>query len=111
MDKIALREASDRLDKLLRLYSPSNKNADLLYRQLSHFIFDASAGAIELPIDLRQIPGGRIFDETDLRDLPGLESAFAKFKRRLTGGENEDSKEVRRLFEARHGRINPQEIV
>ena len=105
MDRNALKRASDRLDKLLRLYAQSNKNAELLYRQLSHFILDASTGAIDSPID--QLTGSRMFAETDLSDLPGLEDAYAKFRLQITGGKTEDRKEVRRLFEARHGRINP----
>lgn len=107
MDRIKLKESADRLDKLLLLYSPFNRNADLLYQNLSQFMTDAIEGVIESPIDFRQIPGGRLFDESDLRDLPGLSDAYTTFRFRLTGGEDEDDKEVRRLFEARHGRIDP----
>ena len=104
MDKSALKEASDRLETLLRLYAPSNNNADLLYRQLSRFLSEASRGTINSPVD--QITGSRLFSETDLRNLPGLESAFAKFELQITGGETEAYKEAKRLFEARHGSID-----
>jgi hypothetical protein len=103
----SLKDTADRLDALLRLYSKSNQQVEILYRQLSSFISDASSGKIKSPVDLRQIPCSRMFTETDLPALPGLEDAFAKFKLEVSGGENQDDREVRRLFESRHGLGTP----
>ena len=105
MDQTALHESAKRLDELIRVYTSSNKNVVLLYKQLARLIEDACAGRVKAPLDFGRIPGDRIFSETDLSQLKDLEDAFAKFKLELSGGEDDKDRRARKMFERRHGSL------
>ena len=87
MDTQDIKVKAERLQSLLVQYSRQNETAKALLNVLTPLLQDAVAGRIQTPVEWNSIPGGRTFDETDARTLPGLEDAYAKFKFAITGGE------------------------
>ena len=80
---------------LLQKYAPENSNAASLLKVLSPLLQQAIASELNSNLEWKDIPGGRTFEETDARTLPGLESAYAKFTIAITGGESDALKAFR----------------
>ncbi len=55
------------------------------YKSIRPIVELAKQGKITQPLEWRDIPGGRLFLETDLRKHKELESAYAIFKLEVTG--------------------------
>jgi hypothetical protein len=86
MNQELLRQRAATLKELLLRYAPTNEEAKELLKALYMHIQQALDGTIAAPLDWREIPGDRLFDEGTLHDLPGLESAYTNFKIEITGG-------------------------
>jgi hypothetical protein len=87
MNQELLKQAALELDELLRKYAPIHDDAAKLQRAVEGCVRDALAGLMQVPVHWQDIPGGRLFDETNLRQCDGLQSAYAHFKIQATGGE------------------------
>ena len=99
MDQQAITRSAERLREKLAEYAATKSSAAALQKTLTPLINEASQGCIQQPLDRRNIPGSRTFDETDARALPGLETAYSVFVTEVTGGEPE----FQRLYRERHG--------
>jgi hypothetical protein len=88
MDKAALRQAADRLDRLLQHYAATDDAARGLLNALSTLIAEAQADRIDRPLEWHDVPGARSFTEGGLAALGDLEAAYAAFRIELTGGES-----------------------
>ena len=99
MNQQALQTNARRLESLLLAYAPVSDTAKGLLSSLSPYLNAALNGEIDKPLDSQQIPGRRTFDESNARNLPGLEDAYSKFKLEATGGEPLALK----IFKQRHG--------
>lgn len=83
------------LQTLLQQYARTNDTAEALLNALTPLIDGVLTGQLHTDVSWRDIPGGRTFEETDARTLPGLESAYAKFAIAITGGESDALKAFR----------------
>lgn len=95
MDKPALRGAADALDLILAGLADADRNAAALRLSLADLIEEARLGRIDAPLEWRDIPGGRLLAEGDLRRNAELERAYAAFSVELTGGETPALKSLR----------------
>lgn len=100
MDQIRIQEAAIGLRDLLYKYAVVEKESDFLHSGLGKLISDALSKKIIEPLDTRDVPGGRMFDESDLRKHRDLEEAFVKFTIEITGGEDSLIRSVARQIEA-----------
>lgn len=87
MNDAKLRDAAQELQTELAKYAPEYSGVAALQQSLSPFITKALSGQIQPPLEWRDIPGDRTFEETELRTLSGLQNAYANFKFAATGGE------------------------
>ena len=102
MNLSKLQESANRLKTLLSEYAPTNDSAMALERALTPVLQSALLGTLTAPVDTKEIPGRRIFEETTIRNLPGLEEAYSNFTMEASGGEPAALK----LFRQRHAADN-----
>ena len=88
MDRILLAEATDRLEQILQRYSAVDAEAKGLLTALSSLIASIRSGKITAPLEWRDIPGAYSFMEGGLGKYSDLETAYAKFRIEVTGGES-----------------------
>lgn len=88
MDKIALKSTAEGLERELAALAGDDEAA-ALHRAMAPLIAAAKSGRIDVPQQWRDIPGGRLFSEGDLRRHASLESAYSAFCVELTGGESD----------------------
>lgn len=86
MDRMMLKESAEYLEEVISKYVSDTK-VSCLHKALSTLIADALAEKITLPVQRSDIPGSHSFIEGGLQQYPDLETAYAKFKIQLTGGE------------------------
>jgi hypothetical protein len=95
MDQVVLAATAEKLEKILQQYAPVDSNVSGLLRALAGVIALARAGKILAPLDARDIPGGYMFVEGELREYSELELAYAEFRIEATGGETPLLRELR----------------
>ena len=95
MNQELLYQSAANLKQLLLYYAQQNEDARELFKVLFVYIQQALDGKILEPVPWPEIPGGRMFEEGPLRDLPDLEAAYWRFKIEITGGESEELRELR----------------
>lgn len=88
MDQVLLAKNAEKLEQLLAQYSSVDAEVRDLSDALSKLISDACTGKIVAPIEWRDVPGAYNFTEGGLRKYDDLETAYAKFKVEITGGES-----------------------
>jgi hypothetical protein len=87
MDQVLIAESAGKLEKILLQYSSVDVEIASLLRALSSLIALARAGKIVTPIDSRDVPGNYPFVEGNLRKYNDLETAYARFRIEISGGE------------------------
>ena len=88
MDVMLIREAAITLNSALNAYAHQDIDAERLRSSLQPILEDAIEGRLQQPVDWKQVPGDWLFNETNLRKYKDLESAYARFKVQVTGGES-----------------------
>jgi len=86
MDRIALKTAALLLREKLDLYTHKDPAAALLLSDLNKLLSMAELESIKENMEPRDIPGHRLFEETNLRMLGDLKVAYANFYIELIGG-------------------------
>lgn len=94
MDQVMLRESAEYLEEVISKYA-SDAKVGCLHKALSTLIADARAGTIVFPLQWNDIPGTYAFIEGGLQQYRDLETAYAKFKIEITGGESPLMKSLR----------------
>ncbi len=87
MNKESLKKIALELEQLLGHYSIIEPEASALYKALRDILEGAKSMEINQPMEWRDIPGSRFFDEGTLRKYPDLEKSFADFRIKITGEE------------------------
>ena len=87
MNKESLKKDAIKLEQLLSKYSAAEPEASALYNALLDILDSAKNMKIDKPMEWRDIPGSRFFDEGNLRKYPDLEKSFADLRIEITGGE------------------------
>jgi hypothetical protein len=95
MNQPLLHQRAAELKELLYRYAPENEEAKELLKALYVYIQRSLDGTISAPLEWSAIPGGRMFDEGTLGELPGLEAAYAAFKIEITGGPSDVLRKLR----------------
>lgn len=80
--KIAARLLREKLES----FKDKDQTVAMLYSQLDSLLSAAERGALSENIEPREIPGHRLFDETNIRDYSDLKSAYTNFYIELIGG-------------------------
>ena len=78
-----LAKYADHLNRLLTDAARSNKMAALVLEDLRPYIKSAISGKLEVPV--ARVPRRHDFVEGELKDIPGLETAYAKFSLKAEG--------------------------
>jgi hypothetical protein len=86
MDTNALKQTSLRLREKLEFYRHQDPAASLLLTSLEGLMSRAEQHEICTPMEPREIPGYRIFTETNLQKYTDLEAAYTNFYMELTQG-------------------------
>lgn len=87
MDKILLQQKAEALEAILLRYAAEDSEAASVLRGVRPLIERAKEQTIDVPLEIREIPGGYFFDEGSLRKYRDLENAYAEFCIEATGGE------------------------
>ena len=87
MNKDLLKKKAIELELLLNKYSAIESEAVALHKALLDILGSAKDMKINKPMEWRDIPGSRFFDEGNLRKHSDLEKSFADFRIEITGGE------------------------
>ena len=95
MDQQRLQALAAELEQVLaRLALVDGEVADLR-SAVEPLLALAGSGALSAPLPWGDIPGGRYFTEGGLRQYPGLEQAFARFRIEATGSESPALRKLR----------------
>lgn len=86
MNTNTLKQASLRLREKLEFYRHQNPAAGALLDSLEGLMSRAERQGIRTPMEPREIPGYRIFTETNLQEHTDLEAAYTNFYMELTQG-------------------------
>lgn len=84
MDIDALQAAAQHLREKLEYYKLKDPTALLLLTDLQGLLLSAELGHIHTPVEARDIPGYRLFTETNLQSYKDLEAAYTSFYIELT---------------------------
>lgn len=84
MDINALKAAAQDLREKLEYYKLKDPAALLLLTDLQSLLLRAEEGKIHSPVEARDIPGYRLFTETNLQSYEDLEAAYTRFYMELT---------------------------
>lgn len=95
MDQQRLQALAAELEQLLARLAPADGEVADLRSAVEPLLALAGSGALSAPLPWRDIPGGRYFTEGGLRQYPGLEQAFARFRIEATGGESPALRKLR----------------
>lgn len=79
MDIDALKATAQDLRAKLEHYKLKEPAASLLLTDLEGLLRDAERGLIHAPVEPRDIPGYRLFAETDLQSYRDLSEAYSNF--------------------------------
>lgn len=94
MDILALQETAIELRKQLELYKEEEPAALALYGQMEYLISAAERGGINKQVEVRDIPGHRIMDESNLRKYRELSDAYNNFYVELIEGRGSDTLKI-----------------
>jgi len=81
-----LKIATLQLREQLELCKDKSEIAAILYSQLEPLLSAVEQGKITQNIEPREIPGHRLFEETNLRENSNLKKAYANFYVEIIGG-------------------------
>lgn len=95
MDQQRLQALAAELEQLLARLAPADGEVADLRSAVEPLLALAGSGALSAPLLWGDIPGGRYFTEGGLRQYPGLEQAFARFRIEATGGESPALRKLR----------------
>ena len=95
MDQSRLQACTAELEQLLARLAPADGEVADLRSAVEPLLALAGSGALSAPLPWGDIPGGRYFTEGGLRQYPGLEQAFARFRIEATGGESPALRKLR----------------
>ena len=95
MDQQRLQARAAELEQLLARLAPADGEVADLRSAVEPLLALAGSGALSAPLPWGDIPGGRYFTEGGLRQYPGLEQAFARFRIEATGGESPALRKLR----------------
>ena len=95
MDQQRLQALAAELEQLLARLAPAAGEVADLRSAVEPLLALAGSGALSAPLPWGDIPGGRYFTEGGLRQYPGLEQAFARFRIEATGGESPALRKLR----------------
>jgi len=87
-----LKKEAQALRDILLKYKDQEPDADLCLQALDPIIQKVLDGKITAPIPRKDIPCGYYFTEGSLRPIPGMHSAFAKFRVHVTGMDTDESR-------------------
>jgi hypothetical protein len=82
----ALKQSAIDLREKLEFYKHKEQSALALYQQLEHLISAAECGMVKEKIEARDIPGYRIFADTDIQQYDDLSKAYSRFYVEITDG-------------------------
>lgn len=95
MDQQRLQALAAELEQLLARLAPADGEVADLRSAVEPLLALVGSGALSAPLPWGDIPGGRYFTEGGLRQYPGLEQAFARFRIEATGGESPALRKLR----------------
>ena len=87
-DKVLLSSFAEQLEILLLQYGMADPEVSKLHSSLLVLIGQARTCVIAEPIEWRDIPGVYYFSEGGLGKYGDVETAYAKFKIQISGGES-----------------------
>ena len=86
MDQELIVKSAVNLDQVLRKYAAVDQEAKAMLIMLYPLIQDACSGKVVNPLEWRNVPGIRDFEDGNLRQYLDLDDAHAKFLIEVTGG-------------------------
>ncbi len=88
MDTSLLKQAALDLRERLDFYKSTDQSALALYVQLEPIISAAENEMVQEKFEPRDIPGYRLFADTDLQKYDDLSKAYSRFYVEITDGRN-----------------------
>jgi hypothetical protein len=91
MDIDELKTAARILREKLESFKDKDATAALLYRHINPLLTAAEQGNLSENVEPREIPGHKLFDESNLSEYSDLKKAYSNFYFELIGGREWDA--------------------